>query len=375
MWRAGMDRKLPNSFSRRAFIKSLGAASGSILFRPLLSFSVPAEKAPCTEVAGKRIRWIVPHATGGGYDVYSRIIAPYFGKALGTEIFVDNITGAGGIVGAKTISGAEPDGLTIGILNGSGLMVAALAEEKGVPSPEKDFTVLGRIARTRHIWATGKDSPFRTIEDILKASEKRSIVFGTRDVGSISFVSITVTSHLLGIHPEVVAGYSGSRKGVLAALRGDVDVVSYNFESVLDQIENGDIRPLLQISDEPISPHASLFRVPLLGGEKGLAARRAPMLGRNIENAVTDTSALARLIGAGRLIVAPPGMRSSLHRCLEKVLHKTLNSPDLLEAAARADRSLDIARGDTARRDLRVVTQAMGKFAPLIRNAIKEIRK
>jgi len=364
-----------NIFSRRAFLKGLGAAGGAILLSPLRSFPVLAEKPPCPEVAGRKIRWIVPNSVGGGYDTYSRMIEPFYERALGADIFVENRPGAGGILGAKIISEAKPDGLTIGILNGSGLMAVALAGDKNVPNPEKDFTILGRIARSRHVWVTGRKSPFRTIEDVLRESEKRPIVFGTGDVGNVGFISAIFTSDFLGIDPAVIAGYSGSRKGVLAALRGDVDLVSYNFESILNQIENGDVRPLMQISYEPISSHPSLAGVPLLGSQKGMAARHASDSGRDVNEAVTDTRALSKLIGVGRLIVAPPGLDKTLSICMERVLNETLTAEDFKAAAAKAHRSLDIADGKTSREDLRVVTQAMSKFVPLIQEAIKKIRR
>ena len=365
-------------FLRRTFLKGLGGTVGGSLLSilsPLGRFPLFAENSPCPKVAGKKIRWVVPHSSGGGYDTISRIIAPFYKRALGTEIFVENITGAGGIVGAKTISEAKPDGLTIGILNGSGLMALALAGDKNAPNPEKDFTILGRVARSRHVWLTGKHSPFQTIEDVLKEAEKRPMVFGIRDVGSVNFISITITSNFLGINSEVIAGYSGSRQGTLAALRGDVDIVSYNFESILAQIENGDVRPLLQISDEQISSHSSLVSVPLLGGETGLAALRAAELGRDKKEAIKGAKALSKLIGAGRLIVAPLGLDKDLSACLERELIETLNAQDFKAAAAKANRSLDIARADTAKSDLKVVTQTMNKFAPILQEAIKKARR
>jgi tripartite-type tricarboxylate transporter receptor subunit TctC len=339
------------------------------------SFWALADQGLCPQVAGKKIRWIVPHALGGGYDTYSRLIEPFLEKTLGTEIVVENILGAGGIIGATTLKEAKPDGRTVGILNGSGLMVVVIAGEKNAPNPAKNFTILGRIARSKHVFVTGNHSPFKTIEDVLKEAKKRPIVFGTRDVGSTSFISCVTTSHILGINPEIVPGYSGSRAGTLAVIRGDVDLVSVNFESILKQIDSGDIRPLLQVSDEPISSHYSLKDTPLLGGDKGLAAQRANEFGQDVEQIKADAKALAALIGAGRLIVAPSGMDQSLSNCLEKALYMTLSSAEFNKAAAAANRFPDIARGKIAHRDLLVVQKNVHKFIPLIQQAIQKVRK
>ena len=56
---------------------------------------------PCDALAGTTIRWIVPFSPGGGYDTSSRILEPFLETRLGAEIVVSNVTGAGGIIGAK----------------------------------------------------------------------------------------------------------------------------------------------------------------------------------------------------------------------------------------------------------------------------------
>ena len=361
--------------SRRTFLKGLGAAGGSILLSPFVNLYAMEGEPPCPEVAGRRISWIVPGSVGGGYDTYSRLIEPFYERALVAEIVVENRPGAGGVLCGRIISEAKPDGLTIGIINAPALMTASLVEEKNAPNPAKDFTILGRVAGSRHVWLTGRNSSLNTIEDVLKKSEKRPVVFAIVDVGSSSFVGVTISSYLSGVDSDLVAGFNGSRECALAAIRGDVDVISFNFESVLSHIENGDLRPLMQLTDEVISSHPSLKGVPLLGGEEGVAARRAAGLGRSRKEAVTEARALSALIGAGRLIVAPPGLDKTLSICMEKVLTETLTSAGFRDAAAKAKRSLDIADGKTSREDLRVVTEVIVKFASLIMNAIKDVRK
>ena len=51
----------------------------------------------------------------------SRVLAPHLARTLGTDVAVDNVSGAGGLVGAKAIRDAAADGHTIGVVNGSGL--------------------------------------------------------------------------------------------------------------------------------------------------------------------------------------------------------------------------------------------------------------
>ncbi len=359
----------PYRHSRREFIKALGAIVG---LTGLGQETVLADA--CQELAGKRLRWIVPNRTGGGYDTYSRMIAPYFGRALGAKLMVDNILGAGGMVGSAALRDAKPDGLTVGILNASGLLVAALAGEAAAPNPSTDFTILGRIARSQHVWATGRDSPLKTIDDVFKTMEQRPIVFGIRDVGSTSFVSISIGSFLLGIEPEFVAGFGGSGPAALAAVRGDVDLISQNFGSLLKYSEAGDVRPLLQMSDAQIAPHPSLDRIPIAGGDEGLVVRRAMQLGQDSEAARDDIAALIGLVGAGRLVAAPLDLQEHIQTCLEQALYTAMTNPAFEHKAATNKLSLDIGSARTAIAALRAVNERIGKFLPVIQQSIRSVR-
>ncbi|MDH3692838.1 MAG: tripartite tricarboxylate transporter substrate-binding protein [Gammaproteobacteria bacterium] len=356
-------------YSRREFIKALGLIGG------LSGLGLETALADaCQELAGKRLRWIVPNRPGGGYDTYSRMIAPHLGTALGANVVVENILGAGGMVGSAALRDAKPDGLTVGILDASGMLGAALAGEEAAPNPSTDFTILGRIARSQHVWATGRDSSLKTIDDVFRTMEQRPIVFGVRDVGSTSFLSISIGSFLLDIDHEIVAGFSGSGATALAAVRGDVDLISNNFGSIFKHIEAGDVRPLLQISDGEIAPHRTLDRVPVVGGDKGLAARRAAQLGQDPEAARDDVAALIGLVGAGRLVAAPLNLQEHIQTCLEQALYTALTDPAFQDKAATNKLSLDIARAPTAIAALRVVNERIAKFLPVIQQSIRSVR-
>ena len=57
-----------------------------------------AQDAEKAFYAGKTVRMIVGSGVGGGYDVFSRLIAPYLAKTLGTTVIVENQPGAGGLI-------------------------------------------------------------------------------------------------------------------------------------------------------------------------------------------------------------------------------------------------------------------------------------
>lgn len=325
--------------------------------------------------AGETVRWIVPSAPGGGYDTYSRLVAPFYEKYTGARVAVENRAGAGGRTGAARIMNADPDGLTIGILNGPGLMMAALYESTPVPNPATDFTILGRIANSRQVWAVPAASSLPAVKTLVEKGQERPVIFGTRGPGNTSFVDIVIASRVLGLEVDIVTGYRGSRDDTLGALRGDVDAVAHSYGSLLDAFQSREMRPWLQISDRPISDDPVLEGVPWLAGPDGLAVHAARLSGRDVERVSAEADALVELTAAGRLVAAPPNLDAELSRCLRDAVYAALTDPQFAKVALAADRHLQVARGEEAADRLRSVLPAVAGFVPVLRRASEQYSK
>ena len=50
------------------------------------------------------ITMVIPFAAGGPLDALGRILAPRLGEILGQQVVVENVTGAGGMIGANRVS-------------------------------------------------------------------------------------------------------------------------------------------------------------------------------------------------------------------------------------------------------------------------------
>jgi hypothetical protein len=303
------------------------------------------------------------------------LLAPFYKRKIAADIIIENLPGAGGISAANLLKSSRPDGLTMGILNASGLLVASLTGETAVPNPATDFTIMGRIARNQVVWVTGNDSKLKTFDDVMEESRKRPLLLGISEVGSTNFVNTTVTASILGMRIEFIPGFAGSRETSLAVMRGEVDMSAFTFESILDRIEAGDLIPLLQISAERISPHAALDGVPLLGGEQGVARRIAAESGRDGEQVDLDARALVSLTRTGLLVAAPLGLDEKMFQCLETGLYEALTDTEFQASSAKANRSLDVGRSAEALDELKVASEQTKKFIPIIREAINKIRK
>ena len=325
----------------------------------------------CPGLGGRRIRWIVPNAPGGGYDTESRLLQPFLEATLGAEILIVNHAGAGGRLGARAIADAPPDGLTIGIAGMPGLLIASMLGEPGALDPARAFTMLGRVSRSSHVWAASADSPLRSVDDVVRAAAQRPLIFAINEVGSANVVSITVAATLLGVQATLVPGFEGMRAATLAAVRGDVDLVSFNFETIRPLIEGGELRPLLQISSKPITSDPTLGSVPVIGGLDGVAAQRARWSGADAQQAVRVATALDRVVGSGRVVVAPRGLSRVLTVCFSRAIQGALTSEVL---RTRAGRSFDPADAARAQADADAAAEDALLLRPILERALARLR-
>ena len=325
----------------------------------------------CPSIAGRRVRWVVPNAPGGGYDTESRLLKPLLEAALGATIQIDNVAGAGGLIGARVIAGAPADGRTLGIVGAPGLLVASLLGQAEAPEPSRAFTVLGRVSRSWHVWATGQQSGLQTVDDLAAVARRRPLVCGINEVGSANFVSVAGTAALLDLPVEFVSGFAGNRSVSLAAMRGDVDVVCFNYETIRDLIAAGDLHPLLQVATAPIAEDPGLAGVPVLGGPSGWAAQQARARGQDHALATQRADGLARLMAAGRILVAPAGVPLPVASCLREVTGAVLTS-DALRRSTR--RQLDPARADDALAEVVAAADVAGPLVPVVSAALARIR-
>jgi tripartite-type tricarboxylate transporter receptor subunit TctC len=61
----------------------------------------------------KPITVIVPFAAGGPTDALARVLGQRMGEALGQQLIIENVGGAGGTIGVNKAAKATPDGYTL----------------------------------------------------------------------------------------------------------------------------------------------------------------------------------------------------------------------------------------------------------------------
>jgi tripartite-type tricarboxylate transporter receptor subunit TctC len=302
---------------------------------------------------GKTISIIVPHGAGGGYDTYARLIAPYLQKYLpGSTVVVENVTGAGGLIGRNKIYTSKPDGLTLGFTTITGALFAEWAEKEGVQYKVAEFSWLGRILTEPHVMVVSAKSKLRSLDDVIKAGK---ITMGFSGVGSDDYFVALIAAKLLGYQLDPITGFSGSREADLACVKGEVDSVQTTYSSIRPLIESKDVVPILVFAKSRLP---ELPDVPTV-------------LEKTSGNAASTMEAIIGAFELDRVMFAPPGVPAERLRVLREALDKAVEDPDFRQACEKAQRPVLYLPGSEVEKLIDTIKLA----EPQLKSLVREIAK
>ncbi len=139
----------------------------------LLSILIPAAAA-CPALAeqypSKPIQIVVPFAAAGGTDLLARIIQKALEKKLPQPMAVVNMPGAAGIVGARDVKNARPDGYKLLLSHATVLTAAATGACDFGPEA---FEPIAGTATDNMVVCVAKNSPYNTLKDLLEAAKAK----------------------------------------------------------------------------------------------------------------------------------------------------------------------------------------------------------
>jgi putative tricarboxylic transport membrane protein len=229
----------------------LAAALLVLLGPPLLSPDDGTETG--TRIPG--LRFMVPNTPGGGYDITARTAAKNAedaGLTHGVEVF--NLPGAGGTVGLSRLVGEHGNGK---LAMSMGLGVVGAARSNDAPKTLADTTPIARLTEEQDVVVVAKDSPYRTVGDLIDAWKDDPgglPVGGGSSPGGPDHLAPMLMAEAAGIPPKRVnyVPFDGGGE-LLASILGNK--VAFGVSGVgeyLDQIKAGELRLLAVTGPERI---------------------------------------------------------------------------------------------------------------------------
>jgi len=220
------------NLSRRCFVATALAACAAA---PAVAQTYPA----------KPIRLVVPFAAGGGSDALARVIGEKMAASLGQPVLIDNKPGAAGLIGTDMVAKAAPDGYTILLSLSNALLTAPFLYEKMGYDPQRDLTMVYRIAMAPLVLVVNPGVPVKTGPELMKyvAANKGKVAYGSYGVGAYP--------HLAGAHMSLTqhadmnhVAYKGEMPMLTDLIGGQIQTAYATALASKQQIEAGKLRAL-----------------------------------------------------------------------------------------------------------------------------------
>jgi tripartite-type tricarboxylate transporter receptor subunit TctC len=204
----------------------------------------------------KPIKMIVAFPPGGTSDVMGRLMAEEMGKILKQPVIIENIGGAGGVVGTERAMKLPADGYTI-IQTGVGQNAVAHGLNPAMKyGSMKDFVHLTQVHSGPNVMVVHPSQPFKTLKDLVDFAKKNpgKLDFGFTNAAS-GHMAMELFKQTAGIFLTGIP-YRGGGPLLNDLLANTVPLACLNQDSVLPHVKAGKLRPLAVTSKErnPLYP-------------------------------------------------------------------------------------------------------------------------
>ena len=193
----------------------------------------------------KPLRMVVPFAAGGSTDILARLCAQFLTDALGQTTVVENVTGAGGTLGAGRVLEAPADGHTLLAGTPGPITINPRLMPRIGYDPLRDFAPVAFVGDSPAVVVVRRNSPIDSVRDLMRRAkaEPGKVTYASAGTGSFAHLSGALFEWRAGVR-MVHVPYRGTAPAATDLMAGQVDTMFENYPSVQGYIASGDLRAL-----------------------------------------------------------------------------------------------------------------------------------
>ena len=220
----------------------------------------------------RQITIIVPYAAGGALDTLARVVGKGLEKELGQSVIIENKAGGANIIGNAYVAHSSPDGYTV-LFAGAPLALNQVLGMKQPYDPLKDLTPVSLVATTPMLLAVNLSSPYRTLNDVLRAAREngQGLDYATAGIGSMP----NLLGEALRLETKTKLthiGFKGSAPALTAVLGNSVPLIVDAFTPTGTAVKDGQLRGIVvaakhRVASIPDVPTTAEAGFPKIFGE------------------------------------------------------------------------------------------------------------
>jgi tripartite-type tricarboxylate transporter receptor subunit TctC len=157
--------------------------------------------APAEDWPNRPVTMVVPFAAGGGTDGLGRIIGRRLSETLGQQVVIENVGGAGGMIGSYRVMKAPPDGYQF-VLGSRADAINQTLYKTPLYSLKDDLAPVVLIAEQPMVLAARNTMPVNGLQEFIayvKANQS-TMKFGSAGTGSTGHVDCALLNAAMGVN-------------------------------------------------------------------------------------------------------------------------------------------------------------------------------
>lgn len=297
-----------------------------------LALSAPSVSAQ--DYPTRNLTMVVAAAAGGPIDVFGRVLTERMGEVLGKSVVVENVAGAGTMLGGQRVAKADPDGHTFLLGTIATHTFSQLLFKKPLFDAVTDFTPVGLIAELPLVLVTRNSFPADTIEQFAAYAKANpgKINYGSAGRGSAAHLGCLLLEQSIGTKMAHVP-YRGTAPAMQDLISGQIDAVCDIIVTAVSHIEAKAVKPIANLSRER---SAMLPNLPT-AAERGLTKAQAySWVAIYLPKGVPEPI-VKRLHAAMVATIDTPAVRERLMKLGATIVAPERRSPEVLAAFTKSE--------------------------------------
>lgn len=210
-----------------------------------VSFALAVGIVQAQQYPAKSVRIVVPFPPGGPTDIAARFVASHFTKAFGHPAMVENITGAGGIVGSDRVAKSPRDGYTVLMGSSNAFSVAHLLYPNIPFDAVKDFAPISLVIRTPNYLVVNPKVPTNTVQELIAFARKNpgKLNYSSAGAGTSTHMNMELFKRMTGLFILHIP-YKGSAPSVASVVAGETDIAMETGPALIPLVKAGKLKML-----------------------------------------------------------------------------------------------------------------------------------
>jgi tripartite-type tricarboxylate transporter receptor subunit TctC len=187
---------------------------------------------------------IVPFAPGGPTDVFARLMAQKLSEQVGMQFYVENISGAGGNIGAGRAAQSAPDGYTM-LVNGANHVVNPALYQQVPYDPAKDFAPVTLAVTAAVVLTVHPSLPAHTVRDLVDLIKAHPGKYSYASPGTGTPPHLVGELFRLSLGLDLVhVPFNGGGPAIASALAGHTPISFGSMAPAVPLVKDGKVRAL-----------------------------------------------------------------------------------------------------------------------------------